>query len=132
VAAFGQPYTFASGIAVDVANPEPYAPSIAAATAAGKVTGRAVVVTTTVTNGTSQPFKFNPFIVGPQATHAGQPAQYITDMKNNVGLFVGATILPGASFTYRTAFEVQPSKGTLQLEYKDGSTDSPAIFTGEV
>ena len=48
--AFGQRYTFASGIAVDVSNPEQYEPSSAAATAAGKVTGRAVLVTTTVTS----------------------------------------------------------------------------------
>jgi hypothetical protein len=129
VATFGQRYTFESGLAIDVAQPEKYTPSNSAA---GNDTGRAVLVTTTVTNGTDQPFDFNPFLLGPNATHSGQPASQVIDSAKKIGITAGSTILPGKSLTYKTAIAVQSTKGELQLEYKEGFAGSPAIFIGEV
>ena len=128
VATFGQRYTFPSGIAIDVAKPEQYKPS---QSAAGADTGRAVLVTTTITNGSDQPFEVNTMIIGPQAQHVGQPAQQVTDIEKQIGVTAPATVLPGKSFTYKTAFAVQPDKGELQLEYKEGFVGDPAIFTGD-
>jgi hypothetical protein len=91
-----------------------------------------VLVTTTITNGTDKPFEVNTVLVGPRAQHAGQPAQQIINIEKKVGVTAPVTVLPGKSFSYKEAFAVQPDKGELQLEYKEGFTGDPAIFTGQV
>ena len=91
-----------------------------------------MLVTTTITNGSDKPFEVNTMFIGPQAQQAGQPAQQIIDIEKKIGVTAPATVLPGKSFTYKAAFAVQPDKGELQLEYREGFTGDPAIFTGDV
>lgn len=127
VATFGQTFTWPDGIAVSVAAPKPYSPGAAAA---GNTRGRAIAITTTITNGSQQLYQFNPFDVGPQVTQGGEAASTIIDIGNNMTDTAAATILPGKSFRYTTAYSVGP-KGDLQVQYSEGYGGGQAIFTGQ-
>lgn len=128
-ATFGQRYTWPSGLAVDVKAPEPFKPS---SSAAGNDQGRAVLVTTTITNGTTEPYAFNVFIVGPTATHAGQAATSVFDIEKKIGGAPLTTILPGKSFTYKAAFSIGKDPGEMQLQYTEAFGSGPAIFVGNI
>ncbi len=128
VATFGQRFTWPDGLAVTASKPQPFNPS---SSAADNTRGRAVLITTTVTNGTTQPYMLNPFIIGPRATQAGQEAPQIFDSAKNVSVFPATTLLPGKSYTFKTAFSVGQAVGELQLEYSEDTFGSPAIFTGQ-
>jgi hypothetical protein len=127
VATWGQRFTFPDGLAIEVSQPKPYQPS---RSAAGDSRGRAVVVDTTIVNGTGTPYEFNSFIVGPTATHAGQHAPSIVDLGKRIGVTPLTTVLPGKSFTYQQAFSVGTETGELQLQYTAEVFGEAAIFVG--
>ncbi|WP_214408318.1 hypothetical protein, partial [Pseudonocardia lacus] len=122
---WGQRVTTPDGIAIEVSEPVPYEPS---AQAEGHQRARAVLVTTTITNGSGAPFTLNTFAVGPTATHRGRPAARIFDVAGSLVPAVPVSIVqPGATVSYRTAFSLDQATGELALDYAPG-----AVFTGEV
>ena len=130
VATFGQRYTWSSGVAIEVAKPQPFKPS---ASAAGNRRDRAILVTTTVVNTSKKPYEFNSFTMGPTATHDGQTAPSIVDFGNDsISETPATTILPGKSLTYKAAYSIGATPADLQLEYSEGFEGSPAIFVGVV
>jgi hypothetical protein len=129
VVAFGQRFTWKSGIAVEVAQPEAFTPS---RTAAGDDGDRAVIVTTTVINGSDEPYQFNEFIMGPTITHGGQAATRIFDAENKLSISPVSTILPGKSFTYRSGFSLGAASAELQLQYSEQFGSDPGIYVGRV
>jgi hypothetical protein len=129
VATFGERFTFSSGLAIEVAQPQAYRP---ASSAAGHDRDRAVIIETTVINGNDEPYEFNDFIMGPTATHDSRPASAIFDSANDIGMTPMTTILPGKSFTFRKAVSIGESSAELQLEYRADMLGETAIFTGQV
>ncbi|MCO1654218.1 hypothetical protein [Pseudonocardia humida] len=122
---WGQRVTTPDGIAIEVAEPVPYEPS---PQAAGHDRDRAVLVTTTVVNGSGSPFVLNSFAVGPTAVHRGRPAARIFDVAGSLVPAVPVSVVqPGQTFSYRTAFSLDSATGELALDYAPG-----AVFTGEV
>jgi len=122
---WGERVTTEDGLAIEVGAPVVYEPS---PQAAGHDRDRAVVVTTTVVNGTGAPFELNTFAVGPTATHRGRPAARIFDVAGSLVPAVPVTVVaPGATFSYRTAFSLDGATGELALQYAPG-----AVFTGDV
>jgi hypothetical protein len=122
---FGQRVTMPDGVAIEVAEPVPYEPS---GRAAGHDRARAVLVTTTVVNGSDAPFELNTFAFGPTATHRDRTAARIFDVAGSLVAAVPVmTVAPGAAVTYRTAFSLDRASGVLALRYGPG-----AVFTGKV
>jgi hypothetical protein len=122
---WGERVTTEDGLAIEVGAPAPYEPS---PQAAGHDRDRAVVVTTTVVNGTGAAFELNTFAVGPTATHRGRPAARVFDVAGSLVPAVPVTVVaPGATFSYRTAFSLDAATGELALQYAPG-----AVFTGDV
>jgi len=128
IATFGQRFTLPSGLAIEVAAPMPFQ---ASSEAAGTDRDREVLVETTIINGTDRPYEFNSFVVGPDATHNGETAPQIFDAGQNIDIAPVTTILPGRSFTYRTAFSIDRDPGELQLEYSADFGGPAAIFVGQ-
>jgi hypothetical protein len=121
---WGERVTTPDGVAIEVAQPAPYTPS---PQATGHDRDRAVLVTTTIVNGSDAPFVLNTFAVGPTATHRGRPAARIFDVAGSLVPAVPVTtVRPGAVVTYRTAFSIDPASGQLVLDYAPG-----AVFAGE-
>ncbi len=110
-----------------MAEPEAYTPS---RSAAGGDRERAVKVTTTVVNGTSEPYELNTFIIGPTATHDGRPAPTVIDLLGSADIVPVTTVLPGKSFSYTAVFSVGAPEADLQLEYKPDFLADPVIVVG--
>jgi hypothetical protein len=129
VPTWGQRATTDAGLGIEVAKPEAYK---ASRSAAGNDRGRAVKVTTTVVNGTSEPYELNTFIIGPTATHASQSAPEIYDFGGDIDVVPVTTILPGKSFTYSTLLSIGKDEAEMQLEYSPELFEDPVIFVGNV
>jgi hypothetical protein len=127
IAGWGQRVTTADGLGIEVAKPAAYKPS---RSAAGNDRERAVKVTTTVVNGTSEPYELNTFIIGPTATHDGRPAPDVIDLGGSVDIVPVTTILPGKSFTYSEVFSIGAQEADLQLEYRPDFLVDPVIVVG--
>ncbi|MCE3551547.1 hypothetical protein LWC33_08780 [Pseudonocardia sp. RS11V-5] len=125
--AFGQTYTYKDGLAVTIAAPAKFTPS---RFAAPQNIDRAVLLTVTVQNGTTQNFDVNTFGNGPDATFAGAHADEITDLQQ-LEAAESTTLLPGKSYTYKKAFAVGSGAGELQAEWKRDLFSDPVIFTGQ-
>jgi hypothetical protein len=127
VVGWGQRATTPDGLGIEVAKPEAYKPS---RSAAGNDRERAVKVKTTVVNGTSEPYELNPFIIGPTATHDGEPAPEVIDFTGGAGVVPLTTVLPGKSFSYTAVFSIGAREADLQLEYKPDFLAEPVIVVG--
>jgi hypothetical protein len=127
VVGWGQRATTAEGLGIEVAKPQAYQPS---RSAAGNDRERAVKVTTTVVNGTSEPYELNTFIIGPTATHDARPAPEVIDLGGGADIVPVTTVLPGKSFSYSSVFSVGGQEADLQLEYRTDFLVDPVIVVG--
>ncbi|GAA2852556.1 hypothetical protein GCM10010472_07180 [Pseudonocardia halophobica] len=123
---FGQTYTYKDGLAVTIAAPADFTPS---RFAAPQNVDRAVLLTVTVQNGTTQNYDVNTFGNGPNVTFDGAKAEEITDL-DQLQLAESATVLPGKSYTYEKAFAVGSGTGELQAEWTREVFSDPVIFMG--
>lgn len=126
-ATFGQKFTFPDGFAVTIAKPLPYTPSQYAALPSGAQ--RAIVLTVTINNATSQPYSFNPFTSGPQVTSDSQSAQQIFD-SGKLPQSNSSIVLPGKSLSYKVAYAAGASGSDLQAEWTRDYGTGVVIFTG--
>jgi hypothetical protein len=127
IVSWGQRATTADGLGVEVAKPEAYTPS---RSAAGNDRERAVKVTTTVVNGTSEPYELTTFVIGPTATHDGRPAPAVIDFGGGADIVPVTTVLPGKSFSYSAVYSVGAQEADLQLEYRPDFMEDPVIVVG--
>lgn len=129
VAAFGQRYTWGSGVALEVKLPEPFKPS---RTAIGRDKARTILITTTIINGSDRPYEFNPAIMGPNVIHNGEVASQVIDAERKVGTTPMTTVRAGSQFTYKTALSIGEEPAELQLEYTEMFGGAPALFVGNI
>jgi hypothetical protein len=125
--AFGERFTWPSGIAVELSQPADYTPTSAAA---GLSRERAATVEVTVVNGSGRSYAFNSMGMGPKATHGERAASQIFDtgpLQNSVGM---STLLPGRTLTYQVAFSIGAEPAELQMELHETPLGPPAIFIG--
>jgi Domain of unknown function (DUF4352) len=130
----GESYPFGTvaksgDVSVSVSAPAKFTPSSSAAAIGGPIR-RAVVVNISITNNGTEPYQFNPFIVGPNATAGGAVAPAITDLESGAGIADSATILPGKSYTYKMAFSVPEQQGEFQVELSSSIFGSSVVFAG--
>lgn len=128
VAVFGGAVTFPDGVKVSV--PQPVLVP-AGQYAAGDVEGQILVVTISVTNGSTQPINAG-LMAFPQVTYgaSGAKADYASDA--TLGLEALSTILPGETQTVKKGFGVPPAElASVRVEVMGPSfSDFPAIFKG--
>ncbi|MEV8440438.1 hypothetical protein AB0425_23910 [Actinosynnema sp. NPDC051121] len=127
---WGQRYTWANGLAVEVSAPVPCTPSQHAAPS--NIT-RAVKITVTVTNGTDKPFDAGLLSFGSDAQFDGRKAETVFDSSGECGSggLENATVLPGKTYTYETAFSVGAQPGELQLALQPDFGSDKAVFAGQ-
>ncbi|WP_181780893.1 sulfur globule family protein [Pseudonocardia pini] len=125
---FGQTFTYGDGLAVTIAAPQKYTPS---SSAYPQDVDRAVLVTVTVTNGSTSAFDVNTFGNGPNASFAGAQAPEMFDSAK-VDSASTSTLLPGKTYTYEKIFSVGTAPGEMQLEWTRDILSDPVIFTGQV
>ena len=127
-ATWGERYTWADGLAIEVSEPKPCKPS---EYSVPENIERAVVVTIRVTNGAKETFDSSLLSVGGSAQHAGKPAESVFDTDGPCsGGVESADILPGKSFEYQQAFAVGKAPGELQLAFQPNFGATKAIFLG--
>ncbi|MEU4447768.1 hypothetical protein AB0K14_12715 [Actinosynnema sp. NPDC050801] len=128
---WGQRYTWANGLAVEVSTPAPCTPS---RYAAPSNIVRAAKVTVTVTNGTDKPFDAGLLSFGGDAQFDGRKAETVFDSSGECGGggAENATVLPGKAFTYETAFAVGAQPGELQITLRPDFGSDKAVFVGQV
>jgi hypothetical protein len=127
IVSWGQRATTVDGLGIEVAKPEAYKPS---RSAAGNDRERAVKVTTTVVNSTSEPYELNTFVIGPTATHDGRPAPVVIDIGGGADVVPVTTVLPGKSFSYSAVYSIGAQEADLQLEYRPDFLVDPVIVVG--
>lgn len=126
---WGKRYTWESGLAVDVAAPAACKPSD---TAAPPNIERAVKITVTVTNGTSEPFDATLLSLGGDAQFGGAKADQIHDFGGECGGGLeSATVLPGKTLTYSVAYAVGPQPGEMQIAFQPTFGADKAIYVGD-
>lgn len=125
---WGERFTWQNGISVQVEAPAPFTPSKNANVAPD----RSIVVTITLSNGSTTPYSFNWTIFGPNATFNGEPANSIVDADQGIGAPPLTPVAPGESYTYQWAFGVTTDPGVLRLEFQPDFGGQKAIFTGTV
>ncbi|MFJ6674247.1 hypothetical protein ACIQMJ_24325 [Actinosynnema sp. NPDC091369] len=127
---WGQRYTWADGLAVEVSAPTPCTPG---QYAAPPNIARAAKVTVTVTNGTDKPFDAGLLSFGSDAQFDGRKAETVFDSSGGCGSggAENATVLPGKSYTYETAFSVGAQPGELQIALQPTFGSDKAVFVGQ-
>ncbi|MBN6035995.1 hypothetical protein [Amycolatopsis sp. 195334CR] len=126
---WGKRYTWESGLAVDVTAPAACKPSDSAAPPNIE---RAVKITVTVTNGTSEPFDATLLSLGGDAQFNGARADQVYDFGGEcAGGLESATVLPGKTFTYSVAYAVGPQPGEMQISFQPAFGADKAIYVGE-
>ncbi|MER5265699.1 hypothetical protein ABTZ99_26815 [Actinosynnema sp. NPDC002837] len=127
---WGQRYTWANGLAVEVSAPTPCTPGEYAAPS--NIT-RAARVTVTVTNGTDKPFDAGLLSFGSDAQFDGRKAETVFDSSGGCGSggLENATVLPGKTYTYETTFAVGAQAGELQITLQPDFGSDKAVFVGQ-
>ncbi|MFZ3491825.1 hypothetical protein ACODT5_01040 [Streptomyces sp. 5.8] len=111
--AWGQPYTYANGLAVTVVPPTPFSPSD---TSAGHQAGnQAVAWKITVKNGTPELFPTSPVSVYAKYGTAGEQAERVYDSAKGADSDFEGSIAPGRSATVTYVFDV-PRAGLALLD----------------
>ncbi len=125
---WGKRYTWANGLAVDVAAPVACTPG---EYAAPQNIARAVKFKITVTNGTSAAFETALMSVGGDAQFNGQKAERVFDSGGGCGGgFESVTVLPGKTYTYDVAYSVGAQPGEMQLVFEPSFSSGKAAFVG--
>ena len=127
---WGKRYTWADGLAVDVAAPEACTPG-QYAVPQGIV--RAVKVTIVITNGSAKPFETAVLSVGTDAQFAGKKADSVFDSSGGCDgtAFESTTVMPGKTFTFTQAYSVGAEPGEMQLVLQPTFMADKAVFTGQ-
>ncbi|XVS66018.1 hypothetical protein ACQPYE_08180 [Actinosynnema sp. CA-299493] len=127
---WGQRYTWANGLAVDVSAPAPCTPG---QYAAPSNIARAVKVTVTVVNGTDKPFDAGLLSFGGDAQFDGRKAETVFDSSGECGSggLENATVLPGKTYAYETTFAVGAQPGELQISLQPDFGSDKAVFVGQ-
>lgn len=127
---WGQRYTWADGLAVEVSAPTACTPS---QYAAPPNVVRGVKFTITVSNGTDKAFEAGLLSVGDDAQFEGRKADTIFDSNGPCGGgFDNATVLPGKTYTFETAYSVGEQPGELQITLQPTFGADKAVFVGQV
>ncbi|MFI6100458.1 hypothetical protein ACIA8G_33340 [Lentzea sp. NPDC051213] len=126
---WGQRYTWANGLAVDVAPPVACAPG---QYAAPSNIVRAVKFKITITNGMSAAFETALMSLGNDAQFNGQKAERVFDTGGGCGgTFDTATVLPGKTYTFDVAYSVGAQPGEMQLVFEPSFNSDKAAFVGQ-
>jgi len=126
---WGKRYTWANGLAVDVAAPVACTPG---QFSAPPDIARAVKFKVTVTNGTSAAFETALMSLGDDAQFNGQKAAKIFDSSGGCeSTFDSATVLPGKTYTFDVAYSVGAQPGEMQLVFEPTFNSDKAAFVGQ-
>lgn len=87
----------------------------------------------TVTNGTDKPFDAGLLSFGSDAQFDGRKAEKVFDSSGGCGNggAENATVLPGKTYTYETAFSVGAQPGELQITLQPTFGSDKAVFVGQ-
>lgn len=123
-------YTWDSGLAVEVSAPVDCTPS---ESASPSTVQRAAKVTITVINGSGQPFDASMFAYGSEAQFNGRTAEEVIDFGGDCGEGApgAATVMPGKTFTYDSAYAVGSEPGELQIALQPDFGADKAVFAGQ-
>lgn len=126
---WGKRYTWDSGLAAEVSAPVDCTPS---EWAMPSNVERAAKVTVTVINGTGQPFDASMLAFGSEAQFEGRTAEAMFDSEGDCGAGapMSATVMPGKTFTYESAYAVGRQPGELQLVLQPSFGEDRAVFVG--
>ncbi|KOX20227.1 hypothetical protein ADK67_30640 [Saccharothrix sp. NRRL B-16348] len=126
---WGQRYTWAGGLAVEVSAPVSCVPK---QRGSGPDVVRAAKVTVTVINGTDEPFDLAVFSFGGEAQFDGRKAEAVFDSNGPCGGggMESATVLPGKTYAYDVAFAVGAQAGELQITLQPDFGSDKAVFVG--
>lgn len=125
---WGKQYTWANGLAVEVAAPVACTPG---QYAAPPNIVRAVKFKVTITNGTTAAFETALLSLGNDAQFNGQRAERIFDTSGGCdSTFDSATVLPGKTYTYEVAYSVGAQPGEMQLVFEPSFNSDKAAFVG--
>jgi hypothetical protein len=126
-AGWGHRYTWADGLAVEVAAPAPFTPG----PSAWDTGVRNVIVTVTLINRTPLGYAYSPFAFGPASpTFDGRPIESITDDRHDVGEPPEAQIPSGGSLTTRWAYGLSAGPGQLRLRFHEHLGSLPVAIAG--
>ncbi|MFD5830687.1 hypothetical protein [Lentzea sp. NPDC060358] len=126
---WGKRYTWANGLAVDVAAPVACTPG--QYSMPSNIT-RAVKFTVTVTNGTNAAFETALMSIADDAQFNGQKAAKIFDSSGGCdSTFDSATVLPGKTYTFEVAYAVGAQPGEMQLVFEPTFNSDKAAFVGQ-
>lgn len=126
---WGKRYTWANGLAVEVAAPVACTPG---EYAAPQNIARAVKFKVTVTNGTGAAFETALMSMGDDAQFNGQKAERVFDSGGGCGGgFETVTVLPGKTYTYEAAYSVGAQPGEMQLVFEPTFNSDKAVFVGQ-
>ncbi|WP_086666500.1 hypothetical protein [Lentzea kentuckyensis] len=126
---WGERYTWANGLSVDVAAPVACTPG--QYSAPPNIT-RAVKFKVIITNGTSAAFETALLLLGNDAQYNGQKAERIFDTSGACGGTLDtATVLPGKTYTYEVAYSVGAQPGEMQLVFEPSFNADKAAFVGQ-
>jgi hypothetical protein len=125
-AAFGERVAFSDGLEVELSSPDAFTPS---RTAAGRGE-RAVRITVTVRNGSTEPFE--PILLTLSANHGGREAEQVFDSAKGINGSPSTSVLPGRSVTFDVVFAIGREPADLQVDVTAGFLGEPAIFTGRI
>lgn len=126
---WGERYTWANGLSIDVVPPVACTPG--QYSAPPNIT-RAVKFKVTITNGTSAAFETALLSLGNDAQFNGQKAERIFDTSGACGSTLDtATVLPGKTYTYEVAYSVGAQPGEMQLVFEPSFNSDKAAFVGQ-
>ncbi len=127
---WGQRYTWQDGLAVEVSPPTACTPG---EYAQPQNVVRGAKVTVTIINGTDKAFDTGLLSIGGDAQFDGRKAEKVFDSNGPCGGggFENATVLPGKTYTYETAFSVGAQPGELQITLQPGFAADKAVFVGQ-
>ncbi|CAL9674663.1 hypothetical protein SUDANB95_07747 [Actinosynnema sp. ALI-1.44] len=126
---WGQRYTWQDGLAVEVSAPTSCTPG---EYSAPPDVARGAKVTVTVINGTDKAFEAGLLSVGGDAQFEGRKADKIHDRNGPCGGggLDNATVLPGKTYTFETAYAVGEQPGELQITLQPTFGADKAVFVG--
>ena len=126
---WGERYTWANGLSIDVVPPVACTPG--QYSAPPNIT-RAVKFKVTITNGTSAAFETALLSLGNDAQFNGQKAERIFDTSGACGSTLDtATVLPGKTYTYEVAYSIGAQPGEMQLVFEPSFNSDKAAFVGQ-